>query len=70
VWSISGEREKRKDELVELQKSKQERADAELCNLRQIYERQQRDLSLLHLNLESSKELLAKHRRAAFDDTT
>ncbi|XP_064619960.1 coiled-coil domain-containing protein 62-like isoform X2 [Lineus longissimus] len=67
---LAAEREKRKDELVDLQKSKQERADAELGNLRQIYERQQRDLSLLHLNLESSKDLLAKHRKAAFDDTT
>ena len=32
----SGEREKRKDQLLDLQKSKQERTDSELQNLRQV----------------------------------
>jgi hypothetical protein len=32
-----GEREKRKDQLLELQKSKQERTDSELQNLRQVW---------------------------------
>lgn len=31
-----GEREKRKDQLLDLQKSKQERTDSELQNLRQV----------------------------------
>ncbi|XP_074642166.1 coiled-coil domain-containing protein 62-like isoform X2 [Tubulanus polymorphus] len=58
----SNEREKRKEELIELGKSKQERTESELSNLRMIYERQQKDITLLHLNLESSKELLARQR--------
>lgn len=33
---FTGEREKRKDQLLDLQKSKQDRADAELQNLRQV----------------------------------
>lgn len=33
---VAGEREKRKDQLLDLQKSKQDRADAELQNLRQV----------------------------------
>ena len=33
---VPDEREKRKDQLLQLQKSKQERTDAELSNLRQV----------------------------------
>ena len=33
---FTGEREKRKDQLLELQKSKQERTDSELKNMRQV----------------------------------
>ena len=35
-FTFSGEREKRKDQLLDLQKSKQERTDSELQNLRQV----------------------------------
>ncbi|KAK2553709.1 Coiled-coil domain-containing protein 62 [Acropora cervicornis] len=45
---LSGEREKRKDQLLDLQKSKQERTDSELQNLRQ-------------LQLQSSHDMLSKH---------
>lgn len=53
---LSAEREKRKDQLIQLQHSKQERIDAELTTLRQAYSRQHRDMSLLQLNLESERE--------------
>lgn len=58
---LSGEREKRKDQLLDLQKSKQERTDSELQNLRQICERQQRDISYMQLQLQSSHDMLSKH---------
>ncbi|XP_059749720.1 coiled-coil domain-containing protein 62 isoform X1 [Balaenoptera ricei] len=52
------EREKRKDELLDIAKSKQERMSAELHNLRQIYIKQQRDLQFLNFNVENSQELI------------
>ncbi|XP_073532325.1 coiled-coil domain-containing protein 62 isoform X2 [Phyllobates terribilis] len=51
---FAAEREKRKDQLLQLAKSKQERTNGELQNLRQIYMKQQLDLQFLHLTLESS----------------
>ncbi|CAK8698014.1 unnamed protein product [Clavelina lepadiformis] len=51
---------KRKEELIDLQKSKQDRADTELAQLRQLYERQQEELGIVQLNLETSQEMLAK----------
>ncbi|XP_071849352.1 coiled-coil domain-containing protein 62-like isoform X2 [Apostichopus japonicus] len=53
---LSVERETRRDQLIQLQHSKQERIDAELTSLRQAYARQYRDMSLLQLNLESHRE--------------
>ncbi|KAK2497519.1 hypothetical protein MC885_021692, partial [Smutsia gigantea] len=41
---FTAEREKRKDELLDIAKSKQERTNTELHNLRQIYVKQQSDL--------------------------
>nr|XP_039328249.1 coiled-coil domain-containing protein 62 [Saimiri boliviensis boliviensis] len=52
------EREKRKDELLNIAKSKQERTDSELHNLRQIYVKQQSDLQFLNFNVENSQELI------------
>ncbi|KAM9621866.1 coiled-coil domain-containing protein 62 isoform 5-T5 [Trichechus inunguis] len=52
------EREKRKDDLLDIAKSKQERTNTELHNLRQIYVKQQRDLQFLHVNVENSQELI------------
>ncbi|XP_029475728.1 coiled-coil domain-containing protein 62 [Rhinatrema bivittatum] len=60
---LSAESEKRKDQLLELAKSKQDRTDAELHVLRKVYIKQQHDLQFLHLNLESSQELIQKHER-------
>ncbi|XP_010812325.1 coiled-coil domain-containing protein 62 isoform X4 [Bos indicus] len=55
---FTAEREKRKDELLDIAKSKQERMNAELHNLRQIYVKQQRDLQFLNFNVENSQELI------------
>ncbi|XP_040145479.1 coiled-coil domain-containing protein 62 isoform X6 [Ictidomys tridecemlineatus] len=52
------EREKRKDELLDIAKSKQERTNSELHNLRQIYVKQQSDLQFLNFNVENSQELI------------
>ncbi|XP_053555746.1 coiled-coil domain-containing protein 62, partial [Bombina bombina] len=53
---FAAERERRKDQLLQLAKSKQDRTDIELQNLRQIYVKQQHDLQFLHLTLESSQD--------------
>nr|XP_025123512.1 coiled-coil domain-containing protein 62 isoform X4 [Bubalus bubalis] len=58
VSKLKAEREKRKDELLDIAKSKQERMNAELHNLRQIYVKQQRDLQFLNFNVENSQELI------------
>ncbi|KAK3729808.1 hypothetical protein QZH41_013335, partial [Actinostola sp. cb2023] len=65
---LTGEREKRKDQLLDLQKSKQERADAELQNLRQICERQQRDISYLQMQLQTNQEAMFKSEDFMTDD--
>lgn len=55
------EREKRKDELLDIAKSKQDRTNSELQNLRQIYVKQQSDLQFLNFNVENSQELIQIH---------
>ncbi|XP_066870690.1 coiled-coil domain-containing protein 62 isoform X3 [Kogia breviceps] len=55
---FTAEREKRKDELLDIAKSKQERMSAELHNLRQIYIKQQRDLQFLNFSVENSQGLI------------
>ncbi|XP_076778980.1 coiled-coil domain-containing protein 62 isoform X5 [Arvicanthis niloticus] len=55
------EREKRKDELLDIAKSKQDRTNSELHNLRQIYVKQQSDLQFLNFNVENSQELMQIH---------
>nr|XP_044988061.1 coiled-coil domain-containing protein 62 [Jaculus jaculus] len=55
---FTAEREKRKDELLDIAKSKQERTNSELHNLRQIYVKQQSDLQFLNFNVENSHELI------------
>ncbi|KAK2870769.1 hypothetical protein Q8A67_023296 [Cirrhinus molitorella] len=50
-----------RDDLLELSKSKQARAESELLCLRQVCENQQNDLQLLKLNLESTREALRHH---------
>ncbi|XP_051541787.1 coiled-coil domain-containing protein 62-like isoform X5 [Myxocyprinus asiaticus] len=58
---LLGEDKSWKDELLELSRSKQARAESELLCLRQVCENQQNDLQLLKLNLESARETLRTH---------
>ncbi|XP_076778981.1 coiled-coil domain-containing protein 62 isoform X6 [Arvicanthis niloticus] len=61
VNKLKVEREKRKDELLDIAKSKQDRTNSELHNLRQIYVKQQSDLQFLNFNVENSQELMQIH---------
>ncbi|XP_066227152.1 coiled-coil domain-containing protein 62 isoform X3 [Saccopteryx leptura] len=58
INKLKAEREKRKDELLDIAKSKQERTSAELHNLRRIYVKQQSDLQFLNFNVENSQEFI------------
>ncbi|XP_072271893.1 coiled-coil domain-containing protein 62 [Pyxicephalus adspersus] len=57
---FAAEREKRKEQLLQLAKSKQDRTYIELQNLHQIYTKQQHDLQFLHLNLEANDKVKAE----------
>ncbi|KAE8635114.1 hypothetical protein XENTR_v10002514 [Xenopus tropicalis] len=57
----TAERENRKDQLLQLAKSKQDRTDTELQNLRKIYVKQQHDMQFLQISLESSKDAVPKY---------
>ncbi|XP_018608511.1 coiled-coil domain-containing protein 62 isoform X2 [Scleropages formosus] len=59
--SLLGEEIHRKEELLELVRSKKERTELERRCLRQICENQQNDLHLLELNLECAQEALKQH---------
>lgn len=56
------EREKRKDQMLALQKSKQERTDTELSSLRQMYDLQQHKLAATRKELTEIREKDIKHR--------
>ncbi|XP_063710968.1 coiled-coil domain-containing protein 62-like isoform X3 [Symsagittifera roscoffensis] len=58
--SLTNERERRKDQLIDLQRSKQERTEAELSSLRQITERQQKEIAVLERSLHSAQDLLGE----------
>ncbi|XP_043833522.1 coiled-coil domain-containing protein 62 [Dromiciops gliroides] len=53
---FTAEREKRKEQLLDIAKSKQERTDTELHNLRQVYVKQQSDLQFLHFTAENCRD--------------
>ncbi|KAL8594452.1 hypothetical protein ACOMHN_018160 [Nucella lapillus] len=54
--TISCEREKNKDDLLTSVKARQERLNLELNQLRTLYRRQNREMMLLQLTLDTSKE--------------
>lgn len=55
-------REKCQEELIESMRVKQERTDSQLKNFRELYERQLRELSKLHLQLDTSKDIITKQQ--------
>ena len=59
---LSVERERRATQVLDLQRSKQDRSDQELQSMRDLYAQQERDISLLQLNLEGTKDLLHKQQ--------
>ena len=46
-----------------MQRNKQERGDRELSSMRDLYAQQERDLQLLKLNLEGTKEVMQKQQQ-------
>ena len=56
------EREKRTDAVLDMQKSKQDRSDQELQGLRDLYSEQEREIRLLQLNLDGTKEIMVKQQ--------
>ncbi|XP_061603682.1 coiled-coil domain-containing protein 62 isoform X2 [Phyllopteryx taeniolatus] len=65
--ALSGEGDSWKDELLELARSKQDRAVSELQCLRQVYESQRNELQLLHVNLESARVAVRKDHHGSQD---
>lgn len=63
------ERESRKDQLLALQKSKQERTDREISTLRQMYDLQQHKLTAARNELTEIRDKELKHR-SNFSATT
>ncbi|XP_061603685.1 coiled-coil domain-containing protein 62 isoform X5 [Phyllopteryx taeniolatus] len=64
---LRGEGDSWKDELLELARSKQDRAVSELQCLRQVYESQRNELQLLHVNLESARVAVRKDHHGSQD---
>uniref|UniRef100_A0A8C5LWX3 Coiled-coil domain containing 62 n=1 Tax=Leptobrachium leishanense TaxID=445787 RepID=A0A8C5LWX3_9ANUR len=64
IDKLKAEREKRKEQLILLAKSKQDRTDTELQNLRQIYMKQHHDLQFLHLTLDSSQDMTKEQEQS------
>lgn len=56
--------ERCKDELIDSMRVKQERTDTQLRNLRELYDRQVREIASLQMQLDNSKELIYRQQNS------
>ena len=54
------EREKRKDQLLDLQRSKEERFEGEVGSLRQVTQQHQHDYAMMQTQLQSAKDRIVR----------
>lgn len=56
-----------KDEVIESMKIKQDRTDSQLKNIRELYERQLKEVARLQMQLDTSKELIQRQHYTTFE---
>lgn len=60
----AGMMERCKDELIESMRVKQERTDTQLRNLRELFDRQMKEITSLQVQLDNSKELIYRQQNS------
>ncbi|XP_053376146.1 protein hook homolog [Mercenaria mercenaria] len=64
IQKEAGMMERCKDELIDSMRVKQERTDTQLRSLRELYDRQVREVASLQLQLDNSKELIYRQQNS------